>query len=188
MWVGDELLVSLRSQPEVKWIDRLFDIPAPNEGTQRVIVEIDNGGLSRVVVSDMELYPADLEHRPPNILTILVDTLRSDHVGCFGYARDTTPHIDQLASESAKFTHMISQAPWTAPSVASMFSSYYPELHGVVYWRPSYADGLPTIAEALAQNGYATLAFSANGFIRPASGFDRGFQHFTFFKKPKKPE
>ncbi len=179
--VGDELFATLAPEAESTWIDRLIDIPVPEEGPLRVIVEVDSGRRSGAAVSEMELYPADSKHSTPNILIILVDTLRRDHVSCYGYARDTTPHIDRLAGESAKFTHMISQAPWTSPSVASMFSGYRPELHGVVSWNPHYSDGLPTITEALVQNGYATLAFSANGHTHPKRGFDRGFQHFTAF-------
>ena len=62
-------------------------------------------------------------NQPPNVLFIVVDTLRWDHLGCYGYERNTSPSIDTLASESVRFERAYSAAPWTKPSVASMITS-----------------------------------------------------------------
>jgi membrane-anchored protein YejM (alkaline phosphatase superfamily) len=65
----------------------------------------------------------------PNILLITTDALRPDHLGCYGYKRDTSPNIDKLAEEGVKFTQAITQGPWTGPSITSFFTSTYPNMH-----------------------------------------------------------
>ena len=66
-----------------------------------------------------------------NILFIIVDTLRADHVGCYGYESARTPHIDGLASRGARFENVVTAAPVTAPSVATLLTSTLPNYHGV---------------------------------------------------------
>ena len=66
------------------------------------------------------------EKRKPNVVLIVIDSLRADHVGCYGYHRNTTPNIDRLAREGVLFCNAISAAPWTLPSIASFLTSQYP--------------------------------------------------------------
>ena len=70
------------------------------------------------------------EDRPLNVLVIAIDTLRADHLGCYGYKRSTSPMIDALASRGVLVERAVSQAPWTLPSFASIFTSLYPSQHG----------------------------------------------------------
>jgi arylsulfatase len=111
--------------------------------------------------------------------------LRADHLGVYGYPRDTTPVLDALAREGVSFTEARSQAPWTYPSVVSLLTGLYPSSHGATY---SEADGeyvtttvsaaLPTLATLLKSHGYATAAFVANPLLKRYSGLQRGFDEY----------
>jgi arylsulfatase A-like enzyme len=76
------------------------------------------------------LIACGAEDRPLNIIIIGIDTLRADHLGCYGYERNTSPRIDALASRGVLVERAVSQAPWTLPSFASIFTSLYPSQHG----------------------------------------------------------
>jgi arylsulfatase A-like enzyme len=113
-----------------------------------------------------------------NVLLILIDTLRADHLGAYGYARGTSPTFDRLARQSIVFERNVAQASWTKPSVASIFTGAYVHEHGVTSSRDALATKLPTISEVLRDRGYHTVAFSANPWITPEFHFDRGFERF----------
>ena len=66
-----------------------------------------------------------------NVLILMIDALRADHLGCYGYERDTSPHLDALAAQSVLFTRAYAQSPWTKPSIPTLFTSLYPIQHGV---------------------------------------------------------
>lgn len=115
----------------------------------------------------------------PNIVYIVMDTLRADRVGCYGYDRDTTPNIDRLASRGLRFTDAYSTSSWTWPSTASLLTGLPPDAHGV---RSSAActlnQRIDTLAEALQARGYTTAAFVGNPIVEPARYFDQGFESF----------
>src|SRR5262245_34109497 len=124
----------------------------------------------------------------PNVLMIVVDTLRADHLSGYGYARPTSPRLDRLAQEGALFESAFSASSWTAPSHASLLTGRHPHEHGVEWQTPrAVREGrYPTWAEALKERGYRTAAFSANSFwfTRPM-GFGRGFIRVEdFFESP----
>lgn len=116
-----------------------------------------------------------------NIFFILIDTLRPDHLGCYDYSRDTSPTIDNLAKQGILFENTIAQAPWTKPSISSIFTSTLPSTHGVT-WRGRH-ERLPTtmttLAEVFQQNGFRTAAFSDNPHITVSNGFGQGFDKFV---------
>ena len=132
----------------------------------------------------------------PNILMVVIDTLRYDHVGAYGYHRPTTPRLDALARHGVVFETAVSQAPWTAPAVASLLTGLYPSVHGLdggIGWGEgaSSADGtLPfavqktlapaqeTLAELLRRSGYRTAGFVSNLYVNSIFGFAQGFDHF----------
>ncbi len=129
--------------------------------------------------------------RRPNIIFILIDTLRTDHLRTYGHLEDYTPTLDSLAAESVVFKQAIAQSSWTQPSVASLFCSHYPSVHKVLRWRkiaeskrptaPKVAvlnDSFVTLTEALQEGGYQTAAFVANPWVVPRLGFAQGFEHF----------
>ncbi|MCH2111555.1 MAG: sulfatase [Planctomycetes bacterium] len=118
------------------------------------------------------------DERPPNFLVLLVDTLRADRLGCYGYERNTSPVMDDLAASGTRFHAAYAQAPWTRPSVASLMTALYPPSHDILDDLDSLPPGLPTIAQVLHARGYSTAAFSANPQVSPVYGFDRGFETF----------
>lgn len=116
--------------------------------------------------------------KTPNVVFILVDTLRRDHVGTYGYDRGTTPNIDALAEESMVFTSCLAQAPSTKPSVASIFTSRFPSEHGAIDNFAQLSFGEFTMAELFLEAGYSTAAFVENPVIRTSFQYDQGFEYW----------
>ncbi len=114
----------------------------------------------------------------PNILLVVVDTLRADHLGCYGYPRDTTPHLDALARDAIRYTHAFSQAPWTTPSVAALMTSHYPGSLGIRNVQSPVPEDVVLLPELLQQAGYRTGAFVSHSFVSQKWGFGRGFGVF----------
>jgi len=123
--------------------------------------------------------------RRPPILIYLIDALRSDHLGCYGYERDTSPNIDRFANDSVLFLRNIAQSSWTKASVASIFTGLTPLLHGA----QDRADALPeeaeTLAEILRAEGYRTAAFLANGWVTDGFSMTQGFEHRYFVNRER---
>lgn len=115
---------------------------------------------------------------PFNVVVVLIDTLRADHLGAYGYALPTSPNFDALARDSVVFDGTTAQAAWTKPSVASLMTGVYVHKHGVVASRDALGDAQPTMAEEMRARGYRTAAFSSNPWITPEFRFDRGFDEF----------
>jgi len=114
----------------------------------------------------------------PNVLVILVDTLRADHLSAYGYGRPTSPHIDAIAKQGVIFDNAVSTSSWTLPAHQSLLTGRYPHEHGPLREQPLNPT-YPTLAQALDDRGYRTGAFSANtDFFNRRAGFDRGFLHF----------
>ena len=123
--------------------------------------------------------------RPPNLLLISLDTLRSDHLGCYGYPRPTSPFIDTLAGEGALFRQSLSQASWTRPSAASLVTSLFPSTHGVLYMTHALPPGTTTLAGSLQRRGYRTAVFSANTNVSTTFGFGQGVHEFYESLRPR---
>jgi len=120
--------------------------------------------------------------RAPNLLLIVVDTLRADHLGAYGGKFPTSPNLDRFARENLMFTRAVSAAPWTPPSIASLFTSQLPTSHRVE--RSASGKGTPgdalslattTLAEHLAAHGYETSAIVANPWLVASRGYAQGF-------------
>ena len=115
----------------------------------------------------------------PNVLIFLIDTLRMDHVSTYGYERETTPNLDRFAKDAIQFSHLIPQSSWTKPSVASLLTSAYPNIHGAQDGQDILRQDLPTLAGALRAAGYTTHALSTNINVLPMWGFANGFDRFV---------
>lgn len=111
----------------------------------------------------------------PDIILILVDTVRRDHVGCHGAERPITPRLDALAREGAVLETCIAAASWTLPSVGSIFSGLPPSLHGLTTNESRLDAQVPLLAERLRAAGYQTAAVVANPLARAKHGLGRGF-------------
>jgi arylsulfatase A-like enzyme len=124
------------------------------------------------------LPPAD----SPNVLLIVMDTVRADRLSLYGYRRATTPNLEQLAKRGIRFDNVRATAPWTLPSHASMFSGRWPHQIGV-HWNTPLRPNFPTLAEYLGSHGYATAGFAANTYYCSYdTGVDRGFTHFEDYE------
>src|SRR5512143_964127 len=118
--------------------------------------------------------------RAPLAIVYLVDTLRADHTGVYGYPRRTTPELDAFAKDAVVFERAIAHASWTKPSVASILTSRLPARHRAVQLRDPLDPGNPTLARRLAERGFSTGAAIANSVIYDAeSAFDPGFEVFA---------
>jgi len=125
---------------------------------------------------------ADREPAAPDvpIIIYLVDTLRADRLGVYGYSdRSTSPQLDKLAAESVVFEQAYAPAPWTTPSVVSLLTSTFACEHGLVTPRQRLNVSLVPLAERLADIGYYTGAFFNNPMIRASTGLDRGYAEFV---------
>ena len=120
--------------------------------------------------------------KKPNVVFVVIDTLRADHCGCYGYGRDTTPAIDRLSKESLRFQTAISAAPWTTPSVASMLTGQYPTVLGLGKTTPmgTIDSRLPILAQLLRQAGYRTHGIVSHALLGPQIGFARGFDQYEW--------
>ena len=113
--------------------------------------------------------------KQPNILLLVLDAGRVDHLSCYGYEKQTTPFMDQVASEGVLFENAISPAVWTVPSHASLFTGMYLSGHGLRGRQLRLRDDIPTLAGFLGSHGYQTAAITANSLISHATGLARGF-------------
>lgn len=118
--------------------------------------------------------------RHPDVLLISVDTVRADHLTTYGYARDTTPRIAELARESMVFERAYAPTPHTLSSHGSLFTGLYPISHGLVKRGTVLSPDVPTLAELLSAHGYHTAGFVNAYFLSPEFGFSRGFEHYDF--------
>jgi len=134
------------------------------------------GSQSRVEAEPPAGAKADASSRC-NIVIYLIDTLRADRLGAYGYMRrSTSPNIDKLARQGVLFEQAYAPAPWTLPSVASLVTSTYPCEHGMLDNRHKLGQALDPLAARLKRLGFITLGLYANALVGPSYGFDRGFE------------
>ncbi len=137
---------------------------------------------------------------PPSrssVVLIVVDALRADHLGTYGYDRPTSPEIDRWSTGARVFERAYATSPWTLPSFGSILTGWLPSAHGagieVADRAPgvevaaarnfvTLAAGVPTVAEILRSSGYATGAFVTNPFLDPRFGLDRGFTDYDHYE------
>ncbi len=195
---GVEFVVKVRrdGREEVVWTRLLDPISHPAHRAW-VPVDVDlakQAGRGRELVLETRGYeqtgeaerawwgaPAlTVDGRAPLAIVYLVDTLRADHTGVYGYPRKTTPELDAFARDAVVFDAAVMHASWTKPSVASILTSRLPGQHRAVQLRDRLDPSNVTVAERLRARGWATGAAIANSVIYGAeSEFDRGFEVFA---------
>ncbi len=137
----------------------------------------------------------------PDVVVVIIDTLRPDHLGFYGYPTETAPFLAKMAKDSAVFDRAFSTSSWTAPAVASVFTGLYPTDHGIIEGfmafkrreqRGTDAEVLPlnklpdevqTIAEHFKNAGYKTFGIATNLNVGPEIGFNRAFDKWHLFRK-----
>lgn len=126
-----------------------------------------------------------------SVVLISIDTLRTDHISCYGYTRNTTPVLDTLSKGGYSFKNVTSTSSWTAPAMASLFTTLMPSQHnikhgvcksGSIYGQEVLDESYVTLAEVLKENGLTTFGISSNPHITEELGFAQGFDYFAFCK------
>jgi arylsulfatase A-like enzyme len=151
-------------------------------------VAFATAGLAAWVTAMLLIRPAPLDHpadpnRPkpvataPNVLWVVMDTTRSDHLSVYGYHRPTTPHLEALAREGAVFDKAYSTAPWTVASHAAMFTGLYSSQHGCNHEHLFLDPTHTTLAQLLTAGGYETALFAGNPWLADQTGLARGYMH-----------
>ncbi len=177
VYAGDKRLGTFTIKAPRGWSDHTLPLPDILERGKPCSLVLDTHG-------PIALAPCELAHPQTNaqlVLVFLIDTLRQDHVGCYGYARNTTPNIDTFAQDGIRFTELVPQATWTRPSVASLFTSTYPSVHGAQDKTRRLQDGLPALATALRNANFETCAYVNNVNCVAYWGFGAGFDQYVGF-------
>jgi arylsulfatase A-like enzyme len=136
-------------------------------------------GLAAVAWLGCTRQPLAPRVQPPrNVILISLDTLRADHLGLFGYERDTSPHLDRLALRSTVFRRAVSQSHSTVPSHGALLTSLYYSAFKPKWGLGSVPESVETLAEILGRTGFATAGFVDGGNMRRLFGFGQGFGRF----------
>ena len=178
MWT--RLVDPLQNPADRGWVTAEVDL-AKYAGTTELVLETrgyEEGAEPKRAFWGAPAVTADGK-TAPLVIVYLVDTLRADHTGPYGYPRDTTPKLDAFAKDAVVFDQAIAAASWTKPSVASLLTSLPPGRHRAVQLRDRLDVSLLTLPEMLQARGYATGAAVANSVIYlPAANFQQGFDYF----------
>lgn len=119
------------------------------------------------------------EREDLNVLFVLIDTLRADRLGSYGYERDTSPAMDAFASTGVRFGRHLAQSSWTKCSMASLWTGLYPTRTGVTRYDHVVPEAAVMPAERLRDAGYHTIGLWRNGWVAPTFGFEQGFDVYT---------
>ncbi len=150
-------------------------------------LELGFGDLELVQSGEKRLSTASPDR--PNVLLIVMDTLRQDRLSCYGYELPTTPSLDRLAQRGILYENAYATASWTWPSTASILTGRSPAAHGVVSPnRCTLAPSLETLPELLSERGLVTGAITCNPLIVPDKEFDQGFDYFDSSQRFRQTE
>ncbi len=149
--------------------------------TRIIVIGVTLASLAAMMTGCSERHP------PRSAIVIVVDALRADHLGTYGYARSTSPQLDDYARQGRVFERAYSTSTWTLPSLASLHTGRFPATHraGMSSFQSPDAIAsnrlgheLPTLAEVFAARGFSTAAIVNNPLLEPAFGLHRGFQTY----------
>lgn len=143
--------------------------------SRRTFIGVGCAGLAAAARVSWSETPR--EH--PNIVIIVMDTARQDHLSCYGYQRATTPFLEELASEARVFRNAYSTSSWTVPAHASLFTGLHSISHATTWEHFPLDARLTTLAQVLRDHGYRTIGISENKAVSNRRGFDKGFDRFT---------
>ena len=130
-------------------------------------------------VGTLEDVRAFAERDDTNVLFVLIDTLRAERLGMYGYERDTSPFLDQIAAKGVRFDRHLAQSSWTKCSMASLWTGLYPPRTGVTRFNHALPDEALMPAEILKDNGFQTVGVYRNGWVSGYFGFEQGFDVYA---------
>lgn len=125
----------------------------------------------------------EVDSEPPNVVLVVIDTLRADHVSHFGYERLTAPALDDLQAHSTIFTRCFSTAPWTGPSVVSLLTGFSTARHRANAHGAKLGAEAITLAEVLLDRGWDTIGISFNPHVSTKTGLNQGFAALDEFRR-----
>ena len=142
-------------------------------------VDVRVGGPDSRPLGSVADIEALSEREDLNVLFILIDTLRADHLGAWGYERDTSPILDHLADNGVRFSRQLSQSSWTKCSMASLWTGMNPAKSGVTRFEHLLSPSARVPAEILQEAGFRTVGLFRNGWVEGYHGFDQGFDVYV---------
>ena len=188
-----ETLPSSEAIPKEERTWATFELAIPEGGLLTVRTHYDGDqeipprvalGHPRIVIP-FEIERARARRGTPNVVYIVIDTLRADRLHLYGNARPVSPHIDALAARGVTFDRAYASTAWTVPSTASLLTGLSPPEHGIGMSSSIFlADSLVTLPEAFQAKGYTTGAFVCNPLISAGHNFVQGFEHFRVYDWP----
>jgi arylsulfatase A-like enzyme len=190
---GTTFTVSLETKGKRKTVFQKYLPPPPDKGSPSfswhnlelpdIQEPVDVSFITQGDEHNKAFWYDPLLYRPQEnarrIILISIDTLRADHLGCYGYPRNTSPQIDLLASDSVTFLDTYAASPWTLPSHVSLLTSLYSVHHQVYYDDESMDPALVTLADVLRQQNFYCAAFTGGGFVSSVYGFSKGFDSYS---------
>ncbi len=160
------------------WAGRTVDLELVTETGDDLLHDV--GGWANLRILGNKSTRRLAKGEAPNVLVLLMDTLRADRFGCYGNPNALTPRMDAVAAMGVRFADTRTVASYTWPSTASLFTGLYPHAHGVLGNGQAYlVDRVETLAELFSEAGYTTGAFVANPLISRAGNFQQGFETFV---------
>ena len=163
--------IIFKNKKLMKIADKLYAIKYLNIGAITFLIIF-------IFLHGFLFYNKKIKNNDPNVLLIIVDTLRADHTGCYGYFRNTTPYMDKLSEDGILFKNAISPAPWTSPAIASILTSRYPDLMGITHDPIIISKKQLFMAEILKDNYYKTKGIISHTFIGRDLHYHQGFDSF----------
>jgi arylsulfatase A-like enzyme len=141
--------------------------------------------LALLVACEQDVRPDDIPGQirtlgQPDLVLIVIDTLRADWTTPYGFEKDTTPELARWAARGVLFEKALGQSSWTKISMASMLTSLWPRSHDIREAQDGLADGANTLAEVLRAHGYQTFGVQTNGWLHQSFGFHQGFDRYLF--------
>jgi len=163
----------------------LRDLPSTSQAPRvsSVFAATALAGVLFLAACGGDQVPEGEQDQPPDVVLFLIDTLRADWTEPGGFEGATTPHMRALAEEAVVFEQAHSPAPWTLPSVVSIFTGRHLAEHNVSREAFKLSASVPTLTELLAEYGYRTGSYYRNPFAGPVSGLDRAFEECVRIKQ-----
>lgn len=176
----DSVYLAIGSKVTPMFSDHTFPLPDRLSKDTPVRINLSVMGGSGVIVAEPILRELQPQHAKKNLLLISIDTLRQDTLGCYGYHRNTTPFLDQLASKGARFGNVTGVGPYTLPTHATILTGLFPQRHGAVHTLDRFvSERVAYLPRLMRAAGYHTAAFTGGGYVSDVFGFDGGFDRFS---------